>query len=58
MHRPAITMAESGETISYIQFERLVNRVAHGLQSLPHAGNSYVGIMHENAISYLAMAMR
>ncbi|MAE48684.1 MAG: hypothetical protein CMN36_06130 [SAR116 cluster bacterium] len=35
MHRPAITMAESGETISYIQFERLVNRVAHGFQSLP-----------------------
>ena len=56
MHRPAITMAESGETISYIQFERLVNRVAHGFQSLPHAGNGYVGIMHENAISYLAMA--
>ena len=26
-HRPAITMAERGETISYNQFERPVNRV-------------------------------
>ena len=38
MHRPAITMAERGETISYNQFERLVNRVALGLPSLPHVG--------------------
>ncbi|WP_343562468.1 AMP-binding protein [Kiloniella sp. b19] len=53
--RPAITMAETGETLSYRQFDNFINQIAHGFLTLEHASSRYVGIMHENALSYLAM---
>lgn len=52
-NRPAVTMAVSGETVSYREFDDLINRIAHGLRG--HlAGSDFVGIMHENNLNYLA----
>jgi len=53
--RPAITMAVSGETLSYREFDTLINRIGHGLLSLSEIKSTYVGIMHENDLNYLAM---
>jgi len=53
--RPAITMAVSGETLSYRGFDTLINRIGHGLLSLSEIKSTYVGIMHENDLNYLAM---
>ena len=53
--RPAITMAVSSETLSYRGFDSLINRIGHGLLSLSEIKSTYVGIMHENDLNYLAM---
>ena len=53
--RPAITMAVSGETLSYREFDTLINRIGHGLLSFSEIKSTYVGIMHENDLNYLAM---
>ena len=53
--RPAITEVGTGTQYSYIELERFTNQIAHGFLELPFADNGYVGIMHENSISYLAM---
>jgi len=53
--RPAITMAVSGETLSYREFDTLINRIGHGFLSLSEIKSTYVGIMHENDLNYLAM---
>jgi len=53
--RPAITMAVSGETLSYREFDTLINRIGHGLLNLSEIKSTYVGIMHENDLNYLAM---
>ena len=57
--RPAITDPLSGDHVTYAQLESLTNRIAHGLLDLAPqtrpTNNRYIGIMHENAISYLAM---
>ena len=45
--RPAITMAVSGETLSYRGFDTLINRIGHGLLSFSEIKSTYVGIMHE-----------
>jgi len=47
-------MAPSGETLSYSQFESLVNKIAHGLRSRFHELPDYVAIMLENSPKYLA----
>ena len=52
--RPFITIAETGETRSYAEFERLANRIAHGMQDRFGAGLDYVAIVLENSVEYLA----
>lgn len=59
--RPCVTLAESGETLSYAAFETLINRLGHGLLArFPTRGSRgatpYVGIMLENSFAYLAMS--
>ena len=59
--RPAITIAPSGETISYAALESRINRVGHGIRDgigngRLAAGSGHVAIMLENGIAYLAMA--
>lgn len=54
--KPCITMAVTGESVTYGALERLVNRIAHGfLARRPNAGPR-VGIMLENSIAYVAMS--
>ena len=59
--RPCITMAPSGETITYAELESRVNRVAHGVRdniadgSL-EARSDHLAIMLENSLAYLAMS--
>ena len=53
--RPAITMAVSSETLSYRGFDTMINRIGHGLLNLSEIKSTYVGIMHENDLNYLAM---
>ena len=52
--RPFITVAETGETHSYAEFERLTNRIAHGMQDRFGAGLDYAAIVLENGVEYLA----
>ncbi|MGC6452458.1 MAG: AMP-binding protein [Candidatus Puniceispirillaceae bacterium] len=59
--RPAITIAPSGETISYAELESRINRVGHGIRNLTErdpqmAASGHVAIMLENSFAYLAMA--
>ena len=59
--RPCITMAPSGETLSYAGLESLVNRAAHGFRDgiaggRLNAGSGHVAVMLENGIPYLAMS--
>lgn len=52
--RPFITIAETGETHSYTDFERLTNRLAHGMRSRFGEDLDYVAIVLENSVEYLA----
>jgi len=52
--RPFLTMAPSGESYSYAQFESLTNKISHGLLGRFDALPKYVAIMLENSPSYLA----
>lgn len=52
--RPFITVAETGETHSYAEFERLTNRIAHGLRDRFGAALDYAAIVLENSVEYLA----
>ena len=59
--RPAITIAPSGETISYAALDRRINRVGHGMRAQMAAGrlaaeSGHVAIMLENGLAYLVMA--
>lgn len=49
-----VTLAPSGETITYIEFNQLVNRFAHGLRNWVDDVPGYVAIMLENGVPYLA----
>ncbi len=51
-----LTMAPSGETISYAALERRINRFAHGFRARFADTNSYVSIMLENSIAYLTVS--
>ena len=53
--RPFLTIAPSGETWSYREFEALTNRIANGLQTHFSQVPSYVAIMLENSAHYLAL---
>ena len=52
--RPFITIAETGQTHSYAEFERLTNRLAHGMRDRFGEDLSYVAIVLENSVEYLA----
>ncbi len=52
--RPFLTIAETGETLTYREFESLANRLAHGLDDQFEDALSYVAIFMENGIEYLA----
>jgi crotonobetaine/carnitine-CoA ligase len=52
--RPFLTIAESGLTLSYGEFETLTNRFAHGLIAAGQGRLSHVAILAENGIEYLA----
>ena len=52
--RPFLTIAPSGETWTYTEFERLTNRFAHGLRACVPELPSHVAIMLENGVEYLA----
>ena len=59
--RPCITMAPSGETITYPELESRVNRVAHGVRDSIADGSlearsDHLAIMLENSLAYLAMS--
>ncbi len=51
---PFITQAETGATLTYDEFNKLVNRVAHGLLARGVVAADYVGIMLPNSIPFLA----
>ncbi len=50
---PFLTQAETAETLSFSEFNRQVNRIAHGFSALGIVENDYVGIMLENSIDFL-----
>ena len=52
--RPFLTIAETGQTVSYRDFELLTNRFAHGILEKIAADLSYVAIMAKNSCEYLA----
>ena len=52
--RPFLTIAPDGNTVSYGDFERLVNRVGHGFRAQYGLQTRHVGIMLQNGIAYLA----
>jgi len=54
-HRPFLTEAESSATVTYLEFECLVNRIAHGLRDSIPGSSKYYAIMLENSIDYLAL---
>ncbi|MCP5042761.1 MAG: AMP-binding protein, partial [bacterium] len=49
-----MTQAETGETLTYSEFDRLANRIAHGLRALGVERGDYVGIMLAHSVSFLA----
>ena len=53
--RPAVTEVATNQTMSYLELEQFTNRIAHGFRGLSCANTDYVGMMHENSLSYLAM---
>lgn len=53
--RPFISIAETGETYSYAEFEILTNRLAHGMRKRFGDDLDYVAIVLENSVEYLAM---
>ena len=52
--RPFLTIAETGDTLSYAGFESLTNRIAHGFVEQQFDDLSYVAILAENSTEYLA----
>ena len=53
-NRPFLTIAPSGKTWTYKEFEKYVNRLAHGLNACWDTSPSHVAILLENGIEYLA----
>ncbi len=52
--RPFLTMAPSGTSYSYAQFESLTNKITHGLLTTFDTLPAYIAIMLENSPNYLA----
>jgi len=55
-NRPFLITAETGETLTYQEFEALTNRIAHGLLDQFSGALSYVDIFLENSSQYLAIS--
>ena len=54
-NRPFITMAGESIGLSYAEFERMTNSIAHGLLHLGKPNSGYCAIMLENSIEYVAL---
>jgi len=54
--RPCITIAPSGQTVTYGELETRVNQLAHGLITHFPNTNPYIGIMLENSLAYIEMS--
>ena len=54
--RPCITMAPSGETVTYGALEIQINRLAHGMLSRFYDSGDYIAIMLENSVPYIEMS--
>ena len=54
--RPFLIIAETGEALTYREFEVLTNSVAHGLLENYSDALSYVDIFLENSAEYLAIS--
>ena len=52
--RPFVSAVETGKTHSYREFDRLTNRIAHGMRIRFDEGLDYVAILLENSAEYLA----
>ena len=52
--KPLLTMARTGVTLTYAEFEHLTNRFAHGLIEKFPAPFRYVAILADNSFEYLA----
>jgi len=52
--RPFVTIAPTGNTCTYREFEGLSNQIAHGLQQHFGVLPTHVALMLENSIDYLA----
>ena len=53
--KTCIIQAETGDSLTYAGFDKLVNQMAHGVRNKVPSANAYFGIMLENSINYLAM---
>jgi len=51
---PFVTQAETGECLTYSEFNKLTNTIAHGISDLEIYDNEYVAIMLPNCIQFLA----
>ena len=49
-----VTQAETGEQLTYVQFNKCVNQIAHGLTEIGIARGDNVGIMLGSSIQFLA----
>ena len=54
--RSFLTQAETGRTHSYAEFERLTNRLAHGIRETYPRGLLHAAIVLENCVEYLALS--
>ncbi len=52
--RSFLTIAETGKTVTYREFESITNRLAHGLNDKFDSALSFVAIFMENGIEYLS----
>ncbi len=53
--RPFVTLAETGKTVTYAEFETLTNRIAHGMNEHFPDKPAYMAIVLENCLEYLAL---
>jgi len=49
-----VTQAETGECLTYVEFNQLTNHIAHGLIGLGIGDKEYVAIMLPSCIQFLA----
>ena len=52
--RPMLTMAQTGVTLTYTEFEQFTNQFANGLVEKFPDGLNYVAILTDNGVEYLA----